>query len=169
MVVDNWWQNQPEEAEANIHRGAVCSGILPSKIKSGQNENLLKVPTLARQPRWHFLMCEGHRLGVPQRDVCPQPDRASGTTESQLRSFFMSFPSKKNSPALPGVCVCVELLKRSKTCTISSTAAYMIFEFYLDDWRWHAFIYLLLCFEPVEPLRQPFPDLIFGTVGILIA
>ena len=67
------------------------------------------------------------------------------------------------------VCVCVELLKRSKTCTISSTAAYMIFEFYLDDWRWHAFIYLLLCFEPVEPLQQPFPDFIFGTVGILIA
>ena len=37
VAVDNWWQNQPEEAEATIHRVAVCSGIPPSKIKSGQN------------------------------------------------------------------------------------------------------------------------------------
>ena len=47
VAVDNWWQNQPEEAEATIHRVAVCSGIPPAKIKSGQNENLLKVLTVA--------------------------------------------------------------------------------------------------------------------------
>ena len=35
VAVDNWWQNQPEEAEATIHRVAVCSGIPPAKIKSG--------------------------------------------------------------------------------------------------------------------------------------
>ena len=46
-AVDNWWQNQPEEAEATIHRVAVCHGIPPAKIKSGQNENLLKVLTVA--------------------------------------------------------------------------------------------------------------------------
>ena len=43
VAVDNWWQNRPEEAEATIHRVAVCSGIPPAKIKSGQNENLSKV------------------------------------------------------------------------------------------------------------------------------
>ena len=47
VAVDNWWQNQPEEAEATIHRVAVCSGIPPAKIKSGQNENLLKALTVA--------------------------------------------------------------------------------------------------------------------------
>ena len=47
VAVDNWWQNQPEEAEATIHRVAVCSGVPPSKIKSGHNENLLKVLTVA--------------------------------------------------------------------------------------------------------------------------
>ena len=48
VAVDNWWRNQPEEAEATIHRVAVCSGIPPAKIKSGQNENLLmKVLTVA--------------------------------------------------------------------------------------------------------------------------
>ena len=47
VAVDNWWQNQPEEAEATIHRVAVCSGIPPAKIKSGQNGNLLKVLTVA--------------------------------------------------------------------------------------------------------------------------
>ena len=47
VAVDNWWENQPEEAEATIHRVAVCSGIPPAKIKSGQNENLLKVLTVA--------------------------------------------------------------------------------------------------------------------------
>ena len=47
VAVDNWWQNQPEEAEATIHRVAVCHGIRPAKIKSGQNENLLKVLTVA--------------------------------------------------------------------------------------------------------------------------
>ena len=47
VAVDNWWQNQPEEAEATIHRVAVCSGVPPAKIKSGQNENLLKVLTVA--------------------------------------------------------------------------------------------------------------------------
>ena len=47
VAVENWWQNQPEEAEATIHRVAVCSGIPPAKIKSGQNENLLKVLTVA--------------------------------------------------------------------------------------------------------------------------
>ena len=46
VAVDNWWQNQPEEAEATVHRVAVCSGVPPSKIKSGQNENLLKVLTV---------------------------------------------------------------------------------------------------------------------------
>ena len=47
VAVDNWWQNQPEEAEATIHRVAVFSGVPPSKIKTGQNENLLKVLTVA--------------------------------------------------------------------------------------------------------------------------
>ena len=47
VAVDNWWRKQPEEAEATIHRVAVCSGIPPAKIKSGQNENLLKVLTVA--------------------------------------------------------------------------------------------------------------------------
>ena len=47
VAVDNWWQSQPDEAEATIHRVAVCSGIPPAKIKSGQNENLLKVLTVA--------------------------------------------------------------------------------------------------------------------------
>ena len=47
VAVDSWWQNQPEEAEATIHRVAVCPGIPPAKIKSGQNENLLKVLTVA--------------------------------------------------------------------------------------------------------------------------
>ena len=45
--MDNWWQNQPEAAEATIHRVAVCLGISPGKIKSGHNENLLKVMTVA--------------------------------------------------------------------------------------------------------------------------
>ena len=36
-----------QNAEATIHRVAVCSGIPPAKIKSGQNENLLKVLTVA--------------------------------------------------------------------------------------------------------------------------
>ena len=47
VAVDNWWQNQPEDAEATIHRVAVCSGAPSSKIKSGHNENLLKVLTVA--------------------------------------------------------------------------------------------------------------------------
>ena len=47
VAMDNWWQNQPDTAESTIHRVAVCSGISPSKIKSGQNENLLKVLTVA--------------------------------------------------------------------------------------------------------------------------
>ena len=47
VAVDNWWQNQPEDAEATVHRVAVCSGVPPSKIKSGHNENLLKVLTVA--------------------------------------------------------------------------------------------------------------------------
>ncbi len=47
VAVDHWWENQPEDAEATIHRVAVCHGIPPSKIKSGQNENLLKVLTVA--------------------------------------------------------------------------------------------------------------------------
>ena len=47
VAVDNWWQNQPDEAEATIRRVAVCSGIPPAKIKSGHNENLLKVLTVA--------------------------------------------------------------------------------------------------------------------------
>ena len=47
VAVDHWWENQPEDAEATIHRVAVCSGIPPAKIKSGQNENLLKVLTVA--------------------------------------------------------------------------------------------------------------------------
>ena len=47
VAMDNWWQNQPEAAEATIHRVAVCLGIAPGKIKSGQNENLLKVMTVA--------------------------------------------------------------------------------------------------------------------------
>ena len=46
VAMDNWWQNQPE-AEATIHRVAVCLGISPGKIKSGHNENLLKVMTVA--------------------------------------------------------------------------------------------------------------------------
>ena len=36
-----------------------------------------------------------------------------------------SLAKKQNSPALPGVCV--ELLKRSKTCTSVTTAAYFDF------------------------------------------
>ena len=47
VAVDNWWQTQPDEAEATIHRVAVCSGVPPAKIKSGHNENLLKVLTVA--------------------------------------------------------------------------------------------------------------------------
>ena len=47
VAVDQWWENQPEDAEATIHRVAVCNGIPPAKIKSGQNENLLKVLTVA--------------------------------------------------------------------------------------------------------------------------
>ena len=47
VAVDHWWENQPEDAEATIHHVAVCSGIPPAKIKSGQNENLLKVLTVA--------------------------------------------------------------------------------------------------------------------------
>ena len=47
VAVDNWWQNQPEDAEATIHRVEVCSGVPPSKPKSGHNENLLKVLTVA--------------------------------------------------------------------------------------------------------------------------
>ena len=47
VAMDNWWQNQPDTAESTIHRVAVCSGISPGKIKSGQNENLLKVMTVA--------------------------------------------------------------------------------------------------------------------------
>ena len=46
-TMGNWWQNQPEAAESTIHRVAVCLGISPGKIKSGQNENLLKVMTVA--------------------------------------------------------------------------------------------------------------------------
>eukprot|EP00434_Breviolum_minutum_P032514 symbB.v1.2.028753.t1/scaffold3072.1/size64214/4 len=45
VAMDNWWQNQPEAAESTIHRVAVCLGISPGKIKSGHNENLLKVMT----------------------------------------------------------------------------------------------------------------------------
>ena len=47
VSMDTWWQNQPEAAEATIHRVAVCLGISPGKIKSGHNENLLKVMTVA--------------------------------------------------------------------------------------------------------------------------
>ncbi len=47
VAVDDWWQSQPEEAEATIHRVAVCAGVPPAKIKSGQNDNLLKVLTVA--------------------------------------------------------------------------------------------------------------------------
>ena len=47
VAMDTWWQNQPEAAEATIHRVAVCLGISPGKIKSGHNENLLKVMTVA--------------------------------------------------------------------------------------------------------------------------
>ena len=47
VAMDKWWQNQPDGAEATIHRVAVCSGIPPGKIKSGQNENLLEVLTVA--------------------------------------------------------------------------------------------------------------------------
>jgi len=47
VAMDTWWQNQPEAAEATIHRVAVCLGIAPGKIKSGHNENLLKVMTVA--------------------------------------------------------------------------------------------------------------------------
>lgn len=47
VAMDNWWQNQPDTAETTIHRVAVCLGISPGKIKSGQNENLLKVMTVA--------------------------------------------------------------------------------------------------------------------------
>ena len=47
VAMDNWWQNQPEAAESTIHRVAVCLGISPGEIKSGQNENLLKVMTVA--------------------------------------------------------------------------------------------------------------------------
>ena len=47
VAMDHWWQNQPDEAESTIHRVAVCHGIPPGKIKSGHNENLLKVLTVA--------------------------------------------------------------------------------------------------------------------------
>ena len=47
VAMENWWQNQPEAAESTIHRVAVCLGISPGKIKSGQNENVLKVRTVA--------------------------------------------------------------------------------------------------------------------------
>lgn len=47
VAMDHWWQNQPDTAESSVHRVAVCFGISPSKIKSGQNENLLKVMTVA--------------------------------------------------------------------------------------------------------------------------
>ena len=47
VAMDTWWQNQPEAAEATIHRVAVCMAISPNKIKSGHNENLLKVTTVA--------------------------------------------------------------------------------------------------------------------------
>eukprot|EP00434_Breviolum_minutum_P007736 symbB.v1.2.006824.t1/scaffold379.1/size332124/6 len=47
VAMDHWWQNQPDEAESTVHRVAVCYGIPPGKIKSGQNENLLKVMTVA--------------------------------------------------------------------------------------------------------------------------
>ena len=57
VAVDNWWQNQPEEAEATIHRVAVCSGVPPSKIKSGHNENLIKVLTVALTMTLCFCVC----------------------------------------------------------------------------------------------------------------
>ena len=47
VAMENWWQNQPDAAEATIHRVAVCLGISPGKIKSGHNEKLLKVMTVA--------------------------------------------------------------------------------------------------------------------------
>ena len=47
VAMDHWWQNQPDAAESTVHRVAVCYGIPPGKIKSGQNENLLKVMTVA--------------------------------------------------------------------------------------------------------------------------
>ena len=47
VAMDHLWQNQPETAESTIHRVAVCFGISPGKIKSGHNENLLKVMTVA--------------------------------------------------------------------------------------------------------------------------
>ena len=47
VAVDNWWQAQPDEAEFTIHRVAVCTGVPPAKIKSGQNNNLLTVLTMA--------------------------------------------------------------------------------------------------------------------------
>jgi len=47
VAMENWRRNQPEAAESTIHRVAVCLGISPGKIKSGQNENVLKVRTVA--------------------------------------------------------------------------------------------------------------------------
>lgn len=47
LAVGNWWQNQPEDVEGTIHRVAACLGVPPGKIKSGQNENLLQVMTVA--------------------------------------------------------------------------------------------------------------------------
>ena len=108
----------------------VIAGTSPSRLANSWYH--LPVEVGAMEQRWFALWCSSSPTWTEPRHHPESSCYTSRCPNSRTLNHVPNLRWEKRSPALPGVCVCAKLLKRSKTCTFHLDTCDLCGMFYLD-------------------------------------